>query len=108
MMNYNVNIVLDAEEDIVELYQYVFLHDSEDNAEYLLEQIEKTCLSLSSYPNKGHVPPELERIGIFNYKEIHFKPYRIIYQIIDNDVFIHCVLDGRRSLQELLEKRLLR
>ena len=107
-MDYNINIVLDAEKDIVELYQYVILHDSEDNAEYLLEQIEKTCLSLSSYPNKGHVLPELERIGIFNYKEIHFKPYRIIYQVIDDDVYIHCVLDGRRSLQELLEKRLLR
>lgn len=25
-----------------------------------------------------------------------------------SDVFIHCILDGRRELQELLEQRLLR
>ena len=107
-MSYKVNILIDAEEDILELYRYVTIHDSETNAEYLLSKIEETCLSLTSYPNKGHIPPELERIGIYNFKEIHFKPYRIIYQVIEKEVFIYCVLDGRRSLQELLEKRLLR
>lgn len=107
-MSYKVNILIDAEEDILELYQYVAIHDSEEKAEYLLGKIEETCLSLTSYPNKGHIPPELERIGIYNYQEIHFKPYRILYQVIEKEVYIHCILDGRRSLQELLEKRLLR
>ena len=37
-----------------------------------------------------------------------FKPYRIIYQIVGRKVFIHCVLDGRRNLQDILERRLLR
>jgi len=107
-MSYKVNILIDAEEDIFKLYQYVAIHDSEGKAEYLLTKIEDTCTSLSSCPNKGHIPPELERIGIYNYQEIHFKPYRIIYQVIGKEVYIHCVLDSRRSLQELLEKRLLR
>jgi hypothetical protein len=40
--------------------------------------------------------------------EIHFKPYRIIYQIVGRTVFVHCVLDGRRAVQEMLERRLLR
>jgi toxin ParE1/3/4 len=52
--------------------------------------------------------PELERIGVCGYREIHFKPYRIIYQIAGQKVFIHCVLDGRRAMQEILERRLLR
>jgi len=107
-MKYSINMLIDAEEDIVEIYQYVALHDSEDVAKYLLNKLEEACLNLTSYPNKGHIPPELERIGIFNYKEIHFKPYRIIYQVLNKEVYVHCVLDGRRSLQELLEKRLLR
>ena len=42
------------------------------------------------------------------YREVHFKPYRIIYEIVGRKVFIHCVLDGRRAVQELLERRLLR
>ena len=59
-------------------------------------------------PERGHIPPELERIGVFGFREIHFKPYRIVYEIERKGVFIHCVLDGRRDLQELLESRLLR
>ena len=107
-MNYKVYIIFDAEEDILEIYNYVLINDSEDKAEYLLSKIEETCLSLKKFPKRGHVPPELERLGIYNYKEIHYKPYRIVYEITESIVYIHCVLDGRRSLQELLENRLLR
>ena len=107
-MNFKVNIISDAEEDIFNIYNYVLINDSEEKAEYLLNNIEETCLSLKKYPNRGHVPPELERVGVYNYKEIHFKPYRIIYEVTESIVYIHCVLDGRRSLQSLLENRLLR
>ena len=60
------------------------------------------------YQQKCHVPPELDQIGVYHYREIHVKPYRVIYEISENKVFIHYVLDGRRSLQVLLERRLLR
>ncbi|MDW7681298.1 MAG: type II toxin-antitoxin system RelE/ParE family toxin [bacterium] len=107
-MNYKVLIVAEAEEDIYEIYNYMATYDSVENAENLLTKIEETCNSLSNFPGRGHILPELERIGIFEYKEIHYKPYRIIYQIIEKSIYVHCVLDSRRNLQELLEKRLLR
>ena len=107
-MSFKVYIVEDAEQDIVDIYDYIALSDSLEKAEYVLQNIEKKCLSLSKFPNRGRRPPELERIGIFEYREIHFKPYRIIYQVIDQKVYVHCVLDGRRELQKLLEHRLLR
>lgn len=71
-------------------------------------RLEQTCMSLADNPERGHIPPELERIAVYEYREIHIKAYRIIYQIIDNDVFIHCILGGRRDLQELLEYKILR
>ena len=107
-MNFKGYIISDAEEDIFNIYNYVLFNDSEEKAEYVLSKIEEMCLSLSKYPNRGHVPPEFERLGVYSYKEIHFKPYRIIYEVTESIVYIHCVLDGRRSLQELLENRLLR
>lgn len=107
-MNYKVLVLSDAEQDVLDIYQYVLINDSKENAEYLLNKIEETCLSLKQYPNRGHIPPELERIGIYSYKEIRFKPYRIIYEVTESIVYIHCVLDGRRSLQTLLENRFLR
>ena len=57
---------------------------------------------------RGHVPPELDRMSVRDYLEIHYKPYRIIYQIFGNKVFIHCVLDGRRDMEDLLQRRLIR
>jgi len=107
-MNFKVYIISDAEEDIIDIYNYVLINDSEEKSETLLRKIEETCMSLKKYPNRGHVPPELKRVGVYNYKEIHFKPYRIIYEVTGSIVTVHCVLDGRRSLQALLEYRLLR
>ena len=107
-MKYSIYIISDAEEDILDIYNYISISDSIENAEHLLQKIEETCLSLSRLPNRGHIPPELERIGIIEYREIHFKPYRIIYQVVESNVYIHCILDGRRELQELLEKRIIR
>ena len=37
-------------------------------------------------PDRGHLPLELERIGILEFREVFYKPYRIIYQIIGNNV----------------------
>jgi len=105
---YRVRIVEDAERDLIDIYNYVAFHDSLGNATYVLEQLESLCLELSALPNRGHIPPELDRIGVTDYNEVHFKPYRVIYQIIGQDVLVHCVLDGRRDIPSLLERRILR
>jgi toxin ParE1/3/4 len=107
-MNYEVFVTQDAEDDIFSIFIYVLENDSENSANYVFQKLKETCLSLLSLPDRGHTPPELERINVYNYKEIHFKPYRIIYQIVDNKVYILCVFDGRRELQEVLENRLFR
>jgi len=107
-LKYEVFLSADAQQDILDQYNYIASSDSKTSAEYVYQNIKDKCKSLSEFPTKGHYPPELERIGITEYREVHFKVYRIIYQVTDNKVFIHCVLDGRRDLPELLERRLLR
>jgi len=107
-MKYQVLVVAEAEEDIFDIYRYVLRADGRDRAEYVLRKLQETCEGLAQMPRRGHSPPELESVGVRGYREVHFKPYRIIYQIEGRRVFIHCVLDGRRAVQELLERRLLR
>ena len=51
---------------------------------------------------------ELSLLGIDNFLELNYKPYRIIYQIIEKVVFVHCIFDGRRDMQKLLQERLIR
>jgi len=97
-----------AEDDLAEIFDYVEQHDSPERADALLDGIEQVIISLKTLPERGHHPPQLLRIGIRNYRELHYKPYRIIYEISTEQVIVHCVLDGRRDMQTLLHQRLVR
>lgn len=107
-MNFCVEITREAQKDLIDIWKYVDSTDVDGKADDLLDRLEQTCGTLSYSPDKGHIPPELSRIAIDTYKEIHYRPYRIIYEIVDRYVYVHAVLDGRRDLQSLLERRLLR
>lgn len=106
-MNFDVFLASDAESDITALYEYIFYNDSPIKAGYLYDRIKDSINHLKSNPERGHAPKELELIGVYEYLEIYFRPYRIIYRINKKDVIIHCILDGRRDLEDLLHKRLL-
>ena len=108
MKKYKVLIDPQAKQDLKEIFIYVALNDGISKANKLLDAIEKTCYKLEEYPERGHIPQELKRTGIKRYLEIHYKPYRIIYEIEKNLVYIHSILDGRRNIQEILAERLLR
>lgn len=108
MKRYRVRLVAEAEQDLIDIYRYVATHDSAEKATYVLDQLESLCLRLAELPERGHLPPELDRIAVTAYREVHFKPYRVIYEVVGQDVFVHCVLDGRRDMQSLLQRRLLR
>ena len=107
-MKYEVYLTQDAEQDIFDIYHYIYTNDSHENANNIFDNLKKSCLSLSDLAERGHIPPELRRINVLNYRQIHYKKYRIIYQIIDTKVFVHCVFDGRRDIKDALENRLLR
>ncbi|KAB2837406.1 MAG: type II toxin-antitoxin system RelE/ParE family toxin [Melioribacteraceae bacterium] len=107
-MKFKVNLSYSAEEDLFEIYKYVFVNDSPESADKLHSKLYEKCAALQDYPNRGHIPPELSLIEIDDFLEITYKPYRIIYQIIEKTVFIHCVLDGRRDMQKLLQERFIR
>ena len=102
-----VFLTADAARDLEELYQYIALHDAPDKAEHVLTGIEKALGGLSEFPERGTHPKELLALGIRDYREIFFKPYRVIYRTINDAVYVFLIADGRRDMQTLLERRLL-
>ena len=108
MKRYRVRLTDEAELDLVDIYRHVTDNDSVAAADYLLDELERLCSALSDLPQRGHIPPELDRVAITSYREVHFKPYRVIYEVIGREVIVHSVVDGRRDMQSLLERRLLR
>jgi toxin ParE1/3/4 len=97
----------DAAVDLQKIYTYILEHDSLQKAEYVLDQLEKKFVSLSALPERGVYPKELMALGIRDYREIFFKPYRIIYRIFNVNVYVYLIVDGRRDMQTLLQRRLL-
>ena len=62
-MSFSALLTDDAERDLEDLCDYIDLHDGSYKADYVLEQIEKTCSSLSEKPQRGAYPKELLSIG---------------------------------------------
>ena len=108
MKRHHVRLTEEVEYDLVDLFEYIARKDSIDNAYYVLEQLDALIFSLDHQPERGHYPLELDKHGVKDYREVHFKPYRIIYEILGKNVVILACFDGRRDMQSLLERRLLR
>jgi toxin ParE1/3/4 len=54
------------------------------------------------------VTKELRELGIRDYREVYFKPYRVIYRVMAAKVFVYLIVDGRRDMPTLLSQRLVR
>lgn len=107
-MKYNVNLTYSAEDDLFEIYKFGFANYPEEKAEEHYSMLYQKCIALKEYPYHGYVPSELSSVGMDNFLEFTYAPYRIIYQVIGKEVFIHCLLDGRRDVEKLLYERLIR
>jgi toxin ParE1/3/4 len=106
-MSFQVFLTEDAGRDLEDLLEYITWHDAPDKADHVLQQIEKAFSSLGENPHRGACPRELSSLGLREFREVFFKPYRIIYRITDEKVFVLVIADGRRDMQTLLQRRLL-
>ena len=106
-MPFEVLMTEDAARELEEIYDCIARHDTQNSADHVLKKIEEALVSLSDAPLRGVYPPELAALGIREYREIFFKPYRIIYRIMEINVYILLIVDGRRDMQTLLSRRLL-
>lgn len=109
-MTYEVRLAEDAELDLEDIYGYVLGRQSLEAADALLDHLEEVCAGLSSMPGRGSIPPELEDLGISDFRELHASPYRVIFRIFEDGktVVVYGILDGRQDMQTLFKRRLLR
>ena len=105
-MRFDVLLTDDAVRDIEEVYDYIFEHDDSTKADYVLGRLETAINGLATNPKRGACPKELLALGIREYRQTFFKPYRIIYRIAGRQVYIYLIADGRRDMQTLLARRL--
>ena len=73
----------------------------------MLDRIRAAVEALKRFPERGPHLPELVALGLREYRETFFKPYRIVHHVDGARVFISLIADGRRDMQSLLARRLL-
>jgi toxin ParE1/3/4 len=106
-MTFQVVITEDAERDLEDIVTYIAQHDSRRSAEHVLSRILQIADSLSAAPMRGSQPKELRSLGDQEYRQVLFKPYRLIYRVVGQQVVIYLIADGRRDMLSLLARRLL-
>lgn len=106
-MRFEVRLTPDALADLEEIHDWISLHDSPARAAHVEDQILGAIGALARHPHRGTHPKELLALGIREYREAFFKPYRILYSVGGRQVEVHLVADGRRDMQTLLARRLL-
>jgi toxin ParE1/3/4 len=106
-MSYKVLLSRSAERDLEEIYNYIAENDTQGNADHVLDKLMEVAETLAAFPERGSYPKELLALGIREYRQAHFKPYRVIYRVIGKQVLIYMIADGRRDMQTLLSRRML-
>jgi toxin ParE1/3/4 len=96
-----------AEQDLESIHDYIAEFDCVASADYVLDELMQVVKSLSKFPERGSYPKELVGLGIKEYRQTHFKPYRVIYRVTGSQVIIYVIADGRRDMQSVLARRLL-
>ena len=106
-MSFRVELSRDANADLNRLADYIAQRHSIGQAAYVIAQLEAVVAKLSAFPERGAHPAELLALGIREYRQVLFKPYRVVYRVIGKRVVVLLIADSRRDLVTLLAERLL-
>ena len=73
-----------------------------------VDRIDDAVKKLQSHPQMGRVVPELQRQNITRYREVVVSPWRLFYRYEKETIYIISLIDGRRDVEEILLRRVLR
>jgi plasmid stabilization system protein ParE len=104
---YKVQWTSNAKEDLLNIVTYI-KEDSSTIARDVYEKIKEKSHSSNLFPLRDRVVPELQKEGIPMYRELISSPWRIMYKVDNDTVYIMAIFDSRQNVEELLLQKLLR
>lgn len=107
-MAIQIVILESAEQDLKLLRNYILKHFSADVWRSSYANIKQVIRHLQAFPQAGAMPGELEKLNLMQYRQVLSGMNRIIYELRQDTVYIHMIVDSRRDLSGLLARRLLR
>ena len=102
-------VILDsAEQDLKELKGYVIKNFSEKTWQSTFGKIKEAIRNLQHFPHAGIIPDEIEKLNLTQHRQILSGVNRIIYEVRQDTIYVHVIVDARRDMSSLLTRRLLR
>ncbi len=104
--SYNVWWSETAENDLVSIIEYI-ARENTHQARKIFDEIKKRAESLNAFPDRGRMVPELQDQGITLYRELIIEPWRVMYRVSEDSVYVVSVLDSRQNVEDILLQRLI-
>ena len=104
---YKVRWTSNAKEDLLNIVAYI-KEDSPTIVKDVYQQIRSKANSSNFFPLRGRVVPELQKEGITMYRELISSPWRIMYKVDNDTIYVMAIFDSRQNVEELLLQKLLR
>jgi len=107
MRTYTVTWTDNAQYDLELIIEYIKI-ESVAVAKEIFFAIKNECDQLYYMPTRKRIVPELQQIGIIQYREVLFKRWRIIFKIKESKISVLAVLDSSRNMEDILFQRLMK
>lgn len=96
-----------AARDLDELYAAAYDRGGVDAADRFLDRIQLLFLRLADDGFGGRRLPELRRLGLDDGRVLRDGDLRIVYRLRDADALLVLIANAGRSMQSLLQRRML-
>lgn len=93
--------------DVNGILRYTAANWSATAARELHVTLRRKIRSLSRHPRQCRVVPELQDLGVTDFREMILPPHLVIFRLYGEKLVLVGVLDSRRDLEELLLTRAL-
>ena len=85
--SYEVRWSETSENDLISIVQYI-ADDNPYQAYEVFKSIKEKASNLRAFPNRGRIVPELLEQGVTQYRELIIPPWRIMYRVAENEVYV--------------------
>ena len=107
MLGRSVKVLAYAKDDYREIRGYVKRKFGDEVWSTVEADFKKMLKQIADMPLAGSVPEEIEAIGLVHYRQRLVGQTRVIYQIKEEEIFVHMFVDTNRDFFTLLYNRLM-
>jgi toxin ParE1/3/4 len=109
-VNYSVLMLDVAEQDLWRIHAYIQSQFSESLANQIYQEIRDGILLLEDNPKLGQIIPQLEALGMNNYRHmVVLGKNRVVYELdqINRLVYVYLICNDRQDYDAVLRRRIL-